>query len=860
MAKNALLNFYISAAFPADPWNNILMADADDTAWAIRNNAGTVLASLQDEDNNPTGWTLYNVDINGDATPWEFGRPADTGTFQLAWIDEGNVSIDGIRLDVDTQYWIFEIRGLDNSKWYDFEFYASRAATDRRFTDITINGVVQSTPSDLGNNVRNTKYSALFESIKPVDGAVQIRVDPGASGTASIRAYMQAMRVTERDAQRKGEEPKYLRPIDAFRIRGFDVQPDPTNSDEVTIWGYRQTFRLAKYAETAKTRIDDTVNMGAHWNVKFPGDVTTDTEVIIRWLFKRGDYLYVVIYPDSGAGSAFEGRQALFRFDLDFTNPTFIDFISTQNDGIEGITKGATTTITQTAHNKSNGDVVVFYDVGGMTQINGLAGTVSGATANTYVLDIDSSTFDDYTSGGNAATWIQFDWILQAGLDRGVINGTDRIIWGEYVNSNGAGTKECKLKWCIYGSEGTTVETLANFNNPQAQGEINHFHTVKVLDDGSVVIGQGDTVGNQSAIIKWNGVSDWPADANLTIANLAVSPGFNVLFGSQLYRAIQFAFRDDKMYWTVDNSNNISIQRCNTADLSGYEEVAARELFQGTDEGWYTWNLGGTIIGMGTPQELSGNFYVFVASDSGEPNTFRRTHNVYRSNTVDGVRNTPQGGIQLGNRVYFSGNDFAKGWSSERTYSYELSSERWDRGLGENTTGLPGTTSAGPLFFVSDEKGIDDLNEGDGDDSEQRGTSSRFPWASLDFALIHCAPLSAIVMDRDKVTIADALTTDFDDGGTGWQNAPTPNPTETGDAALLPPPDDVIRIGGGTVTISEGFSLNDTPDGGAGGDSGDKFEMLGLGDTVDGAIKRKLEGATPEGLGLADTTDATIIP
>ena len=58
------------------------------------------------------------------------------------------------------------------------------------------------------------------------------------------------------------------------------------------------------------------------------------------------------------------------------------------------------------------GDSVAFKEVLGMTQINGLRGTVSAAGASTITVSIDTTTFSAYTSGGTVQTHP-----LDAGLD-----------------------------------------------------------------------------------------------------------------------------------------------------------------------------------------------------------------------------------------------------------------------------------------------------------------------------------------------------------------------------------------------------------------------------------------------------------
>lgn len=67
---------------------------------------------------------------------------------------------------------------------------------------------------------------------------------------------------------------------------------------------------------------------------------------------------------------------------------------------ITNITKAANATITIGAHNFVNGDQILVTNVTGMTQINGLVGTVTGTAALTITVNINSAAFGVYTGGG----------------------------------------------------------------------------------------------------------------------------------------------------------------------------------------------------------------------------------------------------------------------------------------------------------------------------------------------------------------------------------------------------------------------------------------------------------------------------
>lgn len=69
---------------------------------------------------------------------------------------------------------------------------------------------------------------------------------------------------------------------------------------------------------------------------------------------------------------------------------------------ISGITLGAITEITATAHGLSVGDVVTFAAISGTTQLNGVSAMIIAKETNSFFIDVDSSGYSAYTSGGSA--------------------------------------------------------------------------------------------------------------------------------------------------------------------------------------------------------------------------------------------------------------------------------------------------------------------------------------------------------------------------------------------------------------------------------------------------------------------------
>lgn len=83
---------------------------------------------------------------------------------------------------------------------------------------------------------------------------------------------------------------------------------------------------------------------------------------------------------------------------------------------ITAITKGSTTQIS-VANTYTVGETVYVSGVLGMVEINGLRGTITARSAGSITLDINSSSFTNYTSGGTTQTWPQSGEAVTAGFE-----------------------------------------------------------------------------------------------------------------------------------------------------------------------------------------------------------------------------------------------------------------------------------------------------------------------------------------------------------------------------------------------------------------------------------------------------------
>ena len=81
-----------------------------------------------------------------------------------------------------------------------------------------------------------------------------------------------------------------------------------------------------------------------------------------------------------------------------------ITFSANVSKAITGITQAASAVVTVGSHAYSVGQSVHFSGVVGMTQINGRRGTITAFSGTTITVDINSTTFTAYASGGTVNT------------------------------------------------------------------------------------------------------------------------------------------------------------------------------------------------------------------------------------------------------------------------------------------------------------------------------------------------------------------------------------------------------------------------------------------------------------------------
>jgi hypothetical protein len=118
-----------------------------------------------------------------------------------------------------------------------------------------------------------------------------------------------------------------------------------------------------------------------------------------------------------------------------------VTLAAVNSKSITAITQASSAVLTVGAsHGFVVNDMVYISGVSGMTQINGLVGTVTATAASTITINVNSTTFTAYTSGGTAAsyrkttdtfTWSgQFDHVARFDQTQQEIEQIDAFVRG----------------------------------------------------------------------------------------------------------------------------------------------------------------------------------------------------------------------------------------------------------------------------------------------------------------------------------------------------------------------------------------------------------------------------------------------
>ena len=116
------------------------------------------------------------------------------------------------------------------------------------------------------------------------------------------------------------------------------------------------------------------------------------------------------VYFEGRPGNFFKNRDQLYN--LYPRNATQFQQAAGVSGTITAATQANPAQITSVDHNLQNGSIVTISNVGGTTQLNGNTYTVTVVDANNFTINVDSTAFGAYTSGGNFVSNNTFSFTL----------------------------------------------------------------------------------------------------------------------------------------------------------------------------------------------------------------------------------------------------------------------------------------------------------------------------------------------------------------------------------------------------------------------------------------------------------------
>lgn len=202
--------------------------------------------------------------------------------------------------------------------------------------------------------------------------------------------------------------------LDTYRSTGFtqfDDQNQPLGSDEI-----KSTFD-ATYSSPIMTVSLPSVGLADPDNgAKTLGGTVGDTKIAIEKLDARTASRILQDATDATNQTILLPGDAGYGGGMIFAHAgkvlQVIDYAPVTTGTVTGVTKADPAVVTSAGHGLSNGTAIEFYEIGGMTNLNGAVFYVGNVTANTFELytddglssSLDTSAYSAYTSGGYWAT------------------------------------------------------------------------------------------------------------------------------------------------------------------------------------------------------------------------------------------------------------------------------------------------------------------------------------------------------------------------------------------------------------------------------------------------------------------------
>lgn len=110
--------------------------------------------------------------------------------------------------------------------------------------------------------------------------------------------------------------------------------------------------------------------------------------------------------PISTSFSMLRNAGAFSAYNLDDTTG-IVTLTADASFSISAITQSSNGVVTAPGHTYSDGDEIYLSGIVGMTELNGVVATISGVSGNDFNLNINTSSYAAYSSGGSANKYVQ---------------------------------------------------------------------------------------------------------------------------------------------------------------------------------------------------------------------------------------------------------------------------------------------------------------------------------------------------------------------------------------------------------------------------------------------------------------------
>jgi len=221
-------------------------------------------------------------------------------------------------------------------------------------------------------------------------------------------------------------DQEHRRLVHPFPVRHFTVQ---FTQDFATMWDDLLSLYQRAFGMLAGFRVKCLDDFTTNDNTKPPTNLDVTLTRLgagvyqLRKLYGQGATPLPIGQPErtifkpvTGTVVASVNGSTAPAFTVDATTGV-LTFTGEKTKSITGISKSASAVVTVGVHAFTNGDVVYFSGIAGMVEMNGRYGTVTSFDGTSITVNINSSGFTTYVSGGTAKILPQVADVVKAGCE-----------------------------------------------------------------------------------------------------------------------------------------------------------------------------------------------------------------------------------------------------------------------------------------------------------------------------------------------------------------------------------------------------------------------------------------------------------